>query len=115
MTNIERMPKSEVRMERLQVLSRRFGFRDSGFVRHWSFVIRISRRRPALAEPLRPRLRQLWILAPAQLERRALHNFQYQSGEFVTAFSQALRDLVHGALVVVLEAAAQRIGQHFFG
>ncbi len=42
MTNAERMPKSQIRMERHQVLSRRFGFRDSGFFRHSSFVIRIS-------------------------------------------------------------------------
>ena len=50
MTNIERMPKSEVQMEPLQVLSRRFGFRDSGFFRHWSFVIRISLRRVAIIQ-----------------------------------------------------------------
>ena len=42
MTNVEGIPKSEVQMERHQVPSRRFGFRDSGFFRHWSFVIRIS-------------------------------------------------------------------------
>ena len=42
MTNVERIPKSEDQMERQQVPSGRFGFRDSGFLRHWSFVIRIS-------------------------------------------------------------------------
>ena len=42
MTNVEGIPKSEDQMELQQALSRRFGFRDSGFFRHWLFVIRIS-------------------------------------------------------------------------
>src|SRR5439155_19596139 len=100
-------PVSRVRISRFGLLS--------------SFVIRHSDFKPpptlslALAEYLRPGLRQSLILAPAHLEWRALHDFQNQRREFVTAFGQALRDLVHGALVVVLEAAAQGIGQHFFG
>ena len=43
--NDEGVRKSEDPMERQQVQSRCFGFRDSGFFRHWSFVIRISVRR----------------------------------------------------------------------
>ena len=42
MTNVEGIPKSEDQMEHQQVQSRRFEFQDSGFFRHWSFVIRIS-------------------------------------------------------------------------
>jgi hypothetical protein len=42
MTNVEGIPKSEDQMEHQQVQSRRFGFQDSDFFRHWSFVIRIS-------------------------------------------------------------------------
>src|SRR6266480_2396505 len=42
MANVEGIPKSEEQMEHQQVQSRRFGFLDSGFFRHWSLVIRIS-------------------------------------------------------------------------
>jgi len=42
MTNDERSPKPEGPMNRPLVRSHRFGFRDSGFIRHSSFVIRHS-------------------------------------------------------------------------
>src|SRR5438552_9704127 len=47
MTNVEGKPKSENPRERQQVRSRCFGFRDSGFFRHWAFVIRHSVRTAA--------------------------------------------------------------------
>src|SRR5256714_9509510 len=34
------MPEDQIECQ--QIVSRRFGFRDSGFLRPWSFVIRIS-------------------------------------------------------------------------
>jgi ketosteroid isomerase-like protein len=42
MTNDERIPKPEDPMDHPLVRSHRFGFRDSGFIRHLSFVIRHS-------------------------------------------------------------------------
>src|SRR6266536_2138256 len=42
MTNDERIPKPEDPMHRPLIQSRRFGFRDSGFFRHWSLVVRSS-------------------------------------------------------------------------
>ena len=42
MTNAQRIPKPEDPMDRPRVLSHRFGFRDSGFIGHWSLVIRNS-------------------------------------------------------------------------
>jgi ketosteroid isomerase-like protein len=47
MTNVEGRPKSEAQIKRQQIRSRRFGFRDSGFLRHSTFVIRISVRTAA--------------------------------------------------------------------
>ena len=48
MTNVQGIANSEDRMERMerqQVPSLGFGFRDSGLFRHWLFVIRASIRR----------------------------------------------------------------------
>src|SRR6266481_6025037 len=61
------------------------------------------------------RLRHLFFLTAPHFERRALHDFQNQRRKLVAVFRQALGDLVHGAFVIILQAATQRVGQHFFG
>src|SRR6266478_5436486 len=59
-----------------------------------------------------PRLRHLCFFTAPHLERRALHDLQDQRRKTVAVVRQALGDLVHGAFVIILKAAAERVSQH---
>src|SRR5260370_37402325 len=54
------------------------------------------------------------FFAAHDLEWGAAGYFEDECSETVAVPSEVLADLIHSALIVVFEAAAQSIGQHFF-